>query len=232
MLATTTDELAARFRSDVDDKITDEAGGDFGCLWSNSDVYAYMTAACDRLAKDTEATFKTMLLPVRTGEAVVRCPAYVTEIRSARLVNRNQFLSQANANSSDYGMARDYGIVQYGAPAMFDSSGVPCVFIRDYEAKALRLVPIPAEDDTLEIQCATTVSMPQEEGMPLPFMDTGEQLLLLEFMKSLAYRKHDAETEDLVRAKDHEGRYYAGALDRKYELQRYRRRPPVMRMHG
>lgn len=232
MLATTTDELAGRFRSDVDDKVTDVGGSDFGCLWSNADVYAYMTAACDRLAKDTEALYKTLLLPVRTGEAVVRCPTYVTEIRAARLVNRNQPVVAANANGTDYGFARDYGLVTHGQSAMFDSSGTPEVFIRDYERKALRLVPVPNADDTLEVQCATTVSLPQEAGMPLPFMDTEDQLLLLEYMKSLAFRKHDAETENLVRAESHEARYHAGALERKYELQRYRRRPPVMRMHG
>lgn len=230
MLATTTDELAARFRSDVDDLVTDVNGSDFGCLWKNADVYAYMTAACDRLAKDTEALYKTLLLPVRTGEAVVRCPTYVTDIRSARLVQRNQSVCAANTNSGDYGFTRDYGIAHHGAPAMFDSSGIPEVFIRDYEKKALRLVPIPSEDDTLEVQCATTLSLPQEACMPLPFMDTGEQILLLEYMKYLAYRKHDAETENLVRSESHKATYDRDVLDRKYELQRYRRRPPVMRM--
>lgn len=231
MLATTTDELATRFRSDVDDRITDDGGSDVDCLWKNDDVYAYMTVACDRVAKDTDNLPKVLRLPVKAGEATVRVPTYVTDIRSARLVNRNCALDPVNTNSTGFGTRRDYGIQHNGFLLMFDSSGVPNVFVRDYDRKELRLVPIPVEDDTLEIQVNTTITLPQEPGMPLPFTDTEDLQLVLYAMKAQAYRKHDAETEDLVRAKENEDLYEHWSTERKYELQRQRRSPPVMRMN-
>lgn len=231
MLASTTDELMLRFRSDVDDKITDVDGSDIDCLWKNEDVYAYMTVACDRVAKDTDNLPKVMRLPVKAGEAGVRVPAYVTDIRSARLVNRNCSLDQVNTNSTGFGTRSDYGIQHNGFLLMFDSSGTPNVFVRDYDRKEIRLVPVPVEDDTLEIQCNTAPSLPQEQGMPLPFTDTEDQMLVLYWMKAQAYRKHDAETEDLVRAKENEALYDHWSVERKYELQRQRRSPPVLRMN-
>lgn len=231
MLATTTDQLASRFRSDVDDKITDVGGSDYNCLWSNEDVYGYMTAACDRVAKDTGAMQKVMHLPVVAGEATTRCPDYVTEIRSARLVGLNKPIRQVNTNAPGHSVTRDYGLAFNDFRDLFDSSGVPDVFIRDYDAKALRFAPNPNIDDTLEIQCETLPTMAQQAGMPLPFTDTSEQLLVLYFMKAQAYRKQDAETEDLVRAREYDALYAHWVSERKYELQRYRRSPPVMRMN-
>ena len=78
--------------------------------------------------------------------------------------------------------------------------------------------------------CTVSIRVPLGEGLPLPFLETVDQLLLLHFMKSLAYRKHDAETEDLVRARDHEQHWIAGVQDRKSELNNYRRKPTVIRM--
>lgn len=83
MLAFTTDELAERFRSDVDDKITDAAGSDADCLWSNYDVYGYMTAACDALSRESAGVYRTIQLPITAYDPNVRLPSYVLHVREA-----------------------------------------------------------------------------------------------------------------------------------------------------
>lgn len=231
MFAATTDELATALRSELDDKVTDAGGSDFGCLWSNADIYRYMTMGCDALAKKTGYLYKTLNLPVVPDGAVVRLPSYVTNIRQARLVNTNDPVCPANANDMGFGVRDDYGLQFVGNSAMFEGTGKPQWYVRDFERKALRLVPIPDITDTLELQCETTLSLPQEQGMPLPFSDTDDLRLLLQYMLWQAYMKHDAETEDLVRAKFHQDQYESGVEDRASELRKYRRKPSVMRMN-
>ena len=230
MLCYTTTELAARFRADVNDLITDVDGGDFGCLWSNADVYNYMGDAADAVATRVGTLYKTIQLPFQAGDATVRCPDYVLEIRYARLVNHNQTIEQVNLNSTCFGVRDDYGLQHTDASSLFASTGRPTSFVRDYDRKALRFAPTPTEADTLEIQCTTTPTIQMQPDVPLPFMDRKDQLLMLMYMKAVAYRKHDAETEDLVRANYWEAKYEAEVRDRESQLRRNRRAPGAIRM--
>lgn len=231
MLAFSTDEIVTRFRSEVVDKITDVGGSDEDCLWSDYDVYGYLTEAVDAVAKLTDGLYKTVRLPFLAGDQMVRLPSYVLDIREARLVNVNRPVDPANANDANYGWIKDYGLRWIGASALHEGSGEPSHYVRDFEAKALRLVPHPLVADTLEIQCTITTAAPMEAGAPLPFMDVEDQRLLLHKMKALAYLKQDAETEDLKRATLFAGLFDQGAMDRKSALQRMRRNPSVMRFN-
>ena len=214
MLAFTADELEKRFRSDVNDVKTAADNSDFGCLWTDADVYAYMTVASDALAKDTQGAYRVLRLPVVAGVATLRLPPNVQHIRDAHLVGSNTRLTQIDFNDTWLG----------------PSSGMPRSFCRDVIARQLLLLPTPAADDQLEIHVTVSISMPMEAGMPLMFTDAEDQHLVLTKMKALAYMKHDAETEDLTRARMYAGLYAQGALDRMSALGNLRRTPTVMRM--
>ena len=230
MLCYTTTDLARRFRADVNDRITDANGSDFGCLWSDEDVYNYMGDAADAVATRVGTLYKTIQLPFLAGAATVRCPSYVLEIRSARLVNRNQTLVQYNLNDTNYGFRDDYGLQVSGEAGLFNSTGRPTGFVRDFDRQALRFTPTPTEADTLEIQCTTTPTIQMQPDVPMPLMDRKDQLLMLMYMKALAYRKHDAETEDLVRANYWEAKFEAEVRDRESQLRSNRRAPGTIRM--
>lgn len=229
MLAQSTDQLATRFRSDVSDVVTDVGGSDFGCLWTNEDVYSYMTEATALIAMRTASLYRTLPLPVVAGERTVSLPHYVREIRSARLVGSNTVVRQTNANTPAFGPHDGYGLWISGE--MFSGEGRPAYFIRDYDARHLRLVPAPVEADTLEVQCSVSVAMPLEAGMPMPLTDIEDQVLVLHYMKMRAYRKHDAETEDLVRAKEYERLYEVGVQNRASQLLNNRRAPGQVRIN-
>jgi hypothetical protein len=230
MLATTADELLAVFRDDVDDASTYSADNDDVCLWKDREIYRYMTAACDMLAKDTEALTKIVRLAYTEGVSIVTLPRYVLKIREAHDVTNNCGLDQLNANEAAGGDSSDYGRISTFNPLFDTATGHVRHFIRDYEKKNLRLVPIPNADGVLEIQCTVTLQAPMVSGMPLPFEDTEDQLLLLEFMKYLAYRKQDVETEDLTRSAKAKKAYDDGVEERKTQLRTYRRTPGVVRM--
>lgn len=230
MLAATTTELLGVFRDEVDDVVTDIDGSDFGCLWKDREIYGYMTEACDAVARDTNTQYRLISVNYTAGDGVVALPSYVHEIRSIRDADRSVVLEQVNANAPALAQGDDYG-QSLGTNVMFGvSSGQPRAYVRDYDARAIRLIPTPSADGTLEIQCSVTIAARLQKDMPVPFAAIPDQRLVLHYMKSLAYRKQDAETEDLVRANGFEALYREGAAARAAELRNVRRAPPVVRM--
>lgn len=230
MLADSAAGLVKLFRSEVDDNVIDQGGGDQAQLWKDWELYAYLTEACDALLKGTGRMYKTLRLPFVVGQAIVPLPASVLHIREGRLVGRGTPVELRNANERHNPAERDYGLGGVEHDAMFASQGTPCSMVRDYENKALRLLPIPNAPDTLELQCTATIGAPIDPNGFLPTHDAEEQRLLLCYMKARAYEKQDAETEDLVRAGKHQKQFDAGAMIRESRLRSYRRRAGVVRM--
>lgn len=220
MLAFTADELLTVFRAEVSDQADPP-------LWADSELYVWVTEAWDAMLKKTELQFKVIQLPVVANEQKVPLPASVLNIRSARLVETNTLLSPANTNTAGFATRNDYGMTTV---EMFGGTGRPGAYVRDYERRALRLIPTPNADMTLEIQCTTTVSAPLQAGMLLPSADAEDQRLVLHFIKWRAYAKHDADTESLVRARYYEDAYRRGVEDRASSLRNQRRTPGVIRM--
>lgn len=222
MFASTTDELVTVFRREVDD--TAEP-----FLWSNDEALQYMTEAVDATAKATLGLQKIIRLPITQGDGTVPLPASVLHINTALLVNAQRALRESNGEEYVFG-PRDYGAdsLQYAFAA--NSHGVPAAFLRDYERRALRLIPTPIHDDTLELQCSITPAVPSVSGAMLPFRDPEDLRLVLLYMKYLAYEKQDVETIDLERARDFGMQFGSRALQRKSELNSYRRAPGVVRM--
>ena len=223
-------ELARQFRLDVGDLVTDVNGSDFGCLWKDEEVYRYMSVAADSVATIVGGLYKVLRIPYAAGDETVRCPRYVLEIREARLVNANQPLQQRNANDPSFEALEDYGFSMHSSQ-MFGARGRPASFVRDYDRGMLRLVPVPVEDDTIEVQCTTTPTLSMQPGVPLPFLDIKDQELMLMAMKARAYRKHDAETEVLTRARDWEPQFAHYSQERESQLRRNRRAPGEVRMN-
>lgn len=225
----TTDELACTFRDEVADPLEGTADTpDSENLWKNREVYQYMTEAADAVASDTLGLFKVLELPVVAGEPLVSLPRSVLDIRHARLVSCNREVKEENTNAPTYSVDSDYGL--RSTPSMFGHTGRPRVFVRDAERKALRLVPTPVENDTLELRCATKPGHDMLPGMPLPFLERRDQRLMLHYMKYLAYSKQDADALDLSRSQSFYAQYQAEALARNGEVARVRRAPGQIHM--
>lgn len=231
MLAYTTEQLAKVFRAEVGDQITDLDGSDEDRLWKDWEVYSYMTEAVSDVMSRTDTKQKMIELPVIKGQRDVRCPSYVEEIRSVVRFSDGRGLTQLNANSQSFGIRDDYGLQLRGYSELNSTAeGTPDVFVRDYISGFLRLVSIPAENDILRVQCVVKLSVPLECGMPLPILEIEDQRLALEYMKARAYRKHDAETEDLTRANAAERWYENKVVERASHLRNIRRSPGTVRM--
>lgn len=226
----TTDDIHARFRSDVDDKLegTDDAP-DSECLWSNEDVDYYMNVAAERTAAKTQSLYGVRTFVITANDPYVRLPQgkRVLDIRSARSLTGKRQLHPFNVSDGGFPVD-DYGVV-FSSPAWFDTVGTPTHFTLDYQPGRMRLYPTPQIDDTIEI-ASTLLPTRLSCGMPLPFGEYEDAELMLLWMKAMAYRKHDADAQDLARAYDYEAQFNTRALVRNGEHARRTRAPGCVRM--
>lgn len=224
MFATTAGELLTAWRDDVNDVVAPY-------LWSDAVAYRYMTIVCDTVAVRTKQLVKQITLNFAAGATAVPLPRYVLEVREAQVVD-GAVLSPINLNRTVGGVADDYGFSAGSMSAFNQAEGAPRYYMRDADNQAIRLVPRPADAGALQLQCYVTIAEPMANGVRLPFSASEDLLLVLEGMKALAYRKQDAETEDLVRANAHGQIFESGLKEREWRVQNHRRTPGVVRMSG
>lgn len=224
MAVITSDDVIKRFRSDVDDALRgpDDAP-DVDSLWSIDEVNGFLEDAVDRVAAETLSEFRTFTIPVTANEPFVSLPSsmQVLDIERAYMKTARRSLLPQNVDTP----LRYTG--DYGSPfSIFHSewetvTGTPRHYVRDERPNALRLVPIPTANDTLEITAKTIPAF--TAGGALPFSTLRDRHLVVLWMKKLAYEKRDADTFDPTRASKFEAEYESRMEDRKYEAQRVRR---------
>lgn len=229
MIATTADELLTLFREDVHDLVDDE-GDDSNCLWSSREGYRYMTVAWDALLRKTKEHYATLPLAVTGGSASVRLPRHVLHVRHAVLESTGDVLVGMTTNDYEGCLVDDYGVKVYQRDWTRHSPGTPRRYIRDYTRGQIVLVPEPVDDDTITAQCSITIPIAMNEGIMLPILAAEAHQLVLAHMKYQAYRKQDAEAENLNRAQKFLDEYNLGASEREMELANQRRTPQPIRM--
>lgn len=233
MIALTTDDLNTIFRNEVHDVLTPGASPtDVDKLWKETEIYCYMSEAVDAVANKTDELYKIILLPVISGSNLVPLSHTVLNIRNARTLSNDFTLVQKNLDSPhDYWSPyyTDYGSRIFNE--MFQTTGFPREYVRDYQRSALWLMPQPVANDTLELQASVTLSVPLQAGMLLPIKNTQAQRCVLHYMKYLAYMKQNAETLDLQRSLQFKQLYDAEVKDRDVTLAKQRRAPGVVQFN-
>jgi hypothetical protein len=236
MEARTVQSLIVDFRKDVDDytdAYENNVGDDSNALWLDSEVLRYVNSAVDALARATFGLNEVARIGFAAGATFVTLPKHILDIHSARLVTANRAVVQRNVGQVGTTAVNDYGIQHTEAPAMFDTAlGVPREFVREYDANKLRFIPGALDADTLELQCSVTISRSLTATDNVPFTELVDIELLITYMRHLAYRKHKAETEDLVRSKSNKQDFDTQADYRRCELARQRSVPGMIRMEG
>lgn len=236
MDARTVQDLINDFRRDVDDytdAYENNDGDDTNALWTDVEILRYANSAVDALARIAFGLSEVARIGFAAGASYVNLPKHILDIHSARLVSANVPVVQRNTSQLGGTPVCDYGIQHAGVPAMFNGTlGVPREFVREYDTSRLYLVPGATDADTIELQCSATLTRQLGADDPLPFTDQIDYELLLTYMRYLAYRKHKAETEDLVRSKSNKAEFDDKADLRRCELARQRSVPGTVRMEG
>lgn len=223
MLAATATELASIFRSEVDDLLQDSCG-DEDCLWKNSDVYTYMTEAVDAVMRGTGGVGGQIRVDYALGQAVIALPKKVLQVSAAWLADGQTLRVTSLA---DAGYDRNFEAYELD----MTQTGTPGTLMTEYGYDKCAFYPLPDAAGTLTITGRFTLSMPLQEGVPLPIRDIADQRLALVYMKSMAYAKHDAETYDLGRSQAYRAEFDTRILDREVELRKLRRPPGTVKMN-
>lgn len=203
---------------------------DVDSLWKEAEVYSYMTEAIDEVARAVLGAYKTIQIPLLANVPAYKLPQYVLDIRFARTLIQGCEITQHNIDEYAGFKTWDYGQPLIGSTGIFTATGAPTQYMRDYDARSIRLIPIPNAADTLELQCTIGLAYQMQAGMPLLFTETPDQRLILTKMKALAYNKHDADTYDSKRSQMFADEFEARSKERAVELRRIRRAPGVVRM--
>lgn len=224
MAIITSTDVINRFRSDVDDPLRGPSTApDNDCLWSADEVNMYLADAVERVASETLQLFKTFTTGVVPNKPIIALPSAFTvqDIEHVLLVNERRYLEPRNVDGG-FGRHGDYASpwVLYSTKWEFQV-GAPVYYLRDVQANALRLAPIPIAADTLTITASVVPTYTC--GAPLPFSTFRDQHLVLLWMKKLAYSKHDADTYDPQRADRCQAEFETLTTKRKYEAQRVSR---------
>lgn len=218
----TTDSLEETFRSDVFDKADVDAGGNSrDTLWSSAEVLRYINAAADRVARDTLGLYRRFEFEVAAEDPLIPCRTdTILDIVAADFVMPAVSSTRAlEAFDVHQGIWRDdYGAQIVRRPDL-NSVGQPTHFARDSDPRFLRIYPAPLYAGTLTMLACIT---PQElhPGMPLPFQARADIELMLQWMKQLAYRKQDADVQDLTRADSYLRDYNRDMPSRRAEIDR------------
>lgn len=220
--------LYARFRSDVVDVVEP-------FLWSADEVYGYMDDAQGMLCRLTDgirdSSSEAAQAQVSAGEPWVEIHPAVLRIRSISLASTGKDIRLLS-----YGDVAGADKMNYPFPATneMNLTGNVLVAIVDMEDGKLRLVRIPAADDTLNL---IVERLPlceiSKRNVPDRFEVRQEHHLhLLLWMKHLAYAKQDAETFNEAKSREFQAAFVAYCDQAKLEKARRNQTPRLMAYGG
>lgn len=211
----TLEGLATLFRQDVDDlpgdTVTDVnwKNDDTGLLWSNQEICRYANQA------ETEFCFRNPIpdhdidqtithIAFTAGTQKGNLDAKILAIHRAKYVETatgDEFLLQKRTVQW-----MDRFITQWDIEGNGSLQGVPKYYVEDMNGNAVFLYPLPENAGTLHLNVGRLPSSSMlwsRRHLDGPEIDPEHHLCLLDYMKYLAFKKRDAETENPELSQEH-----------------------------
>jgi len=202
----TLEELATLFRQDVDDlpgdTVTDVnwKNTDTGLLWSNNEIARYANQAVNEFCfrqpiLDQDVTPAITQITVSASVGVYTLSPKILSIRRMKFVDSNDdefILLKRTTHAMDL-EATDWD--KETSP----EEGTVLYYIEDTDTHQLQLYRVPELAGTLHMTVDRLPSAPMQwplRHQHVPEIHEQHHLCLLEYMKYLAYKKRDSETED------------------------------------
>ena len=196
-------QLLAQLRLDLDDPELPGSGDDSDSLWLDAELLHYIDEAQRRFAVDTECLPDSVTYSdtITDGDKWITKEANIIRIREGWLSTTQRPIKPVSKIDIDRGyITDDYGTQLTGQ--WRTATGTPEFLITDIDAASNRLVPESNIDDTIEwsvyrlpINAVTSTSVVLE-------IEGRFHYDLLVWAKVLAFKKQDAETQDMTRSRD------------------------------
>lgn len=222
----TCEELYTRFRIEVDDQDASDP------LWSEAEVYSYMDLAQKEFARITDCFNGTDTADITADDPMVAISDRFTKIRSAKLASTGRPLRVFNYLDMEGQQFEDYGL-QSLSSNWETIVGTPTAIVLDMVQNEGRLVGIPTVNDTLNLVVYRLPLTDIEDDTSTIELQVYEyQLMLLDWMKHLAYSKQDAEVFNPGASNSAKSAFTDNANKAKREYKRLRRKNGVVRYAG
>lgn len=211
----TLEGLATLFRQDVDDLPGDQVtdvnwkNDDTGLLWSNQEIARYANQAqtefCFRnpiIDYDVATTLTT--LPVTANVRSVSYDAKILAIHRAKFLDLTTADERVLQKRTQQWMDDFYP--QWDLLSAAAKTGTPEFYIENVSNRRIDFYPLPINNGTLIM---TVGRLPLKDmlwsrrHLDMPEIDPQHHLCLLDYMKYLAFKKRDAETENTDLAAQH-----------------------------
>lgn len=221
-------ELYDTFRSDVSDVAKPY-------LWSDDEVFRYMDAAYKMFVRltggITDFLSDATLIDIVAGEKVADSHPSILRVLHAERVSDGNPLRIVNTTDLNSVIQNDYGALRN---LVNDRSiGTVHSMIIGRQKDKVEWASIPVEDDQAQL---SVFRLPLEDicgfDHDLAEVDEMHHIYLLDWMKHLAYKKHDAETYDVNKSTHCGDEFRAYCLQAKGELERQRYKVGVVQYGG
>lgn len=211
-------ELYDTFRSNVVDTAKPY-------LWKDVEVYQYMDAAYKAFVRLTggiaDFTSDACAIDVVTGEPLVDLHPSVLRVMSATKRSDSQPLEIIN--STDVGRMRSVDYGQIKRLVLDNKQGPIRYFLIGMQRGKARLIQSPLEPDTIDLHIyRLPLDSVIDDTHPLNEVDADHHIYLLDWMKHLAYNKHDADTYDPNKSEVSRVRFETYCAKMKAEWERYK----------
>ncbi len=197
-------------------------------LWSDDEVFAYMTDAQNCFCRlgygiADVTTPEVVQVPIVTGEEYAPVHKSIVNFRLARLKSTNHDLELRDLLSANSSMIGDYGNV-FNATTEHRPGPVRGMVIGE-QKDVVRWVGIPQEDDTALL---AVYRLPLNQALTFDQefeIEEQHHFTLLAWMKFRAYSKQDAETFDRAKAQENKLMFEQDCARAKREWERYKHKP-------
>lgn len=224
-------ELYDTFRSDVVDTARPY-------LWTDEDVYRYMDAAYRMFVRLTGGiadftTEEVVKLNLITGEDVYSLHPSVLRIMTITLDSTGEEVSVINAADMPtlYNSVNDYG--QLRKLSMNNLPGAVRWVVQGMQKNKVKVIQIPMADDSLSMYLyRLPLTHIVDDKHDLGEVDDDHHTYLLDWMKSLAYKKQDAETVDKAKSEKAEADFTKYCAQVRREWERYKHKTRVVGYGG
>lgn len=244
-MSLTPEDLKDRFRREVDDINGGSQGEDF--LWSDDDVFGYMEVAQRKFVRRTHFLRKgsppvsidqlTELTFTASGASgFLSISPKIIRILNARMrdtsnSNNDPLEIMPFEELNEGFFTRDYGSVFVGD--WQSKIGNARILAPNFSENLVRIVPIPSQDDIVELIVEhlplNTVTC---DSPALEVTELEDQLIIMDYMRSLAFLKQDADTYDPELSAKFARLFDSAADERRREIKRTRFRARSTRYGG
>lgn len=234
----TADELKDRFRSEVDDLEGGAQEDDY--LWSDDEIYEYMDLAQRKFVRKTEVLRKTYPFNTTDDDGVELTALTFTASGATGFLNIHpKIIRVLSARMQNDSHSEPLEIIDFQRlNAGFYDDDYGWLFTRDWQARTgnarylitnmqedmVRLVPIPTQDDTVELMIKHLPLYEVECGSDLEVSESEDHLIMLSYMKHRAFLKQDADIYDKDLSDKFLALFNAEADERRREVGRLRTR--------